>query len=1190
MKKRCFSSFLQKWDVGRKILLTMKLTCVLTVFFTISAMGVGIGQTVNLKLKDVTLREAFKALKQQTGMYFVYNEEELSKDLKLSVELENTSLEEALRQILKGLPYSFERVGKMVVVKPVKEVVDQTQQQKKKKVTGKVTDIEGTPLPGVTVMIEGAVSGTATDVKGEYSLELEDKHGRKLVYSFIGMVKVTKVWNGEERIDVQMKEDVHDIEEVVVTGYQTLNRRESASAVSVVKTDDIYMAGAASIDQMLQGQVPGLMVMNTSGEPSATPKIRIRGTSTINGNKAPVWVVDGVILEQNVPITASELNSEDAEYLIGNAISGISPQDIESITVLKDASATAIYGVKAANGVIVLTTKKGRAGKPTVSYYGEVVVNERPSYRNFDRMNSAERMQLSKEIFEQGLSYNSNISLDPADSYEGLLNELINRRMSQEEFALRSKEMANRNTDWFDVLFRNAVTHSHNLSIDGGSEGAKYYFSAGYNNNQGGAKGSVSERFTSVARVDASVGKYVNFTAKIDFSTTKNEGYSVVNPFSYAYNTSRTVQPYDEDGDYHFYKKDSKYKYNVLNELAETGKESKANDFNALLNLNVKLYDGLSYQGTFSYHNSSTNQRDWKTEESASVASIRTYDYKQYDENDDEYWKSPLPYGGVLEQANTLKTGYTVRNGLSFVKILGDVHDMNIIVGSELRGTKYEGVRSTGYGWTPTYGERFMPVQTESFLGSYVSRLYPTNTNSVSRVASFYGSATYTYNNRYVMNFNIRSDGANKFGSNPKYRWLPTWSIAGKWLLTNEAFMSRFAQNGHYVSVRGSYGIQGNIHDDATPNLILEVGDRNTISNLDQSTIYRLPNPDLRWEKTTSWNVAVDFSFWDDRLSGSLDVYKKHTEDLIMDKIVATSNGKSRLYMNAGEMDNQGIEGNLSVQIIRKKNLNWKFNVNFGRNTSEVTLANDDFYSDMEVITKMLDGNLAIKGEKLGSMYSFRYGGLSSENGYPLFYGKDGKLWHKGDPKRMELVRSGSIYPDLSGGFDTQLTFNKRLSLSLGFTYNLGGVKRLPRVYADKGNALNPVANVSTNWKNRWRKPGDEKYTDIPTLYNDRVASDFDRNVSAEDRGAVEDCTYFYDLSDLRVVKADFLRLRTVGLSYIVPENLLKMTGISSMAIRFQASNLFVWAHKDWKGLDPETPEANIPILPSYSLGINVSF
>ena len=1188
MKKRRNSTQSSPENVGGKIYLAMRLTLLLTMFFSFTAVARVSSQSVTLKLENASLRETIKELKNQTGVYFVFNEEEIaSLNVKLSMVLTNEPFEKALDRIFKGLPFTYEYSEGVVILKPTPQKKDDV---KLKLIKGKVVDTDGMPLPGVSVVVEGTTRGVASDVNGLFQMMIENKVGQKLLFSFVGMEQKVITWQGQDSLNVVMKYAAVDVEEVIVTGYQTLNRRESASAVSVVKTDDIYMAGAASIDQMLQGQVPGLMVMNTSGEPSATPKIRIRGTSTINGNKAPVWVVDGVILEQNVPITASELNSEDAEYLIGNAISGISPQDIESITVLKDASATAIYGVKAANGVIVLTTKKGRAGRPTVSYHGEVVVNERPSYRKFDRMNSVERMQLSKDIFEQGLSYNSNISLDPADSYEGLLNELNNRRMSKEEFALRSTEMANRNTDWFDVLFRNAVTHSHNLSIGGGSEGAKYYFSAGYNNNQGGAKGSVSERFTSVARVDAVVGKYINFMAKIDFSTTKNEGYSVVNPFSYAYNTSRTVRPYDEDGDYHFYKKDSKYLYNVLNELAETGKESKANDFNALLNLNVKLYDGLSYQGTFSYHNSSTNQRDWQTEESASVASIRGYDYKQYDENDDEYWKSALPYGGVLDQSNTLKTGYTVRNALSFIKVLGKVHDMNIMVGSELRGTKYEGVRSTGYGWTPTYGERFMPVQTDSFLGSYISNMYPINTNSISRIASFFGTATYTYGNRYVINFNIRSDGANKFGSNPKYRWLPTWSIAGKWLLANEGFMSRFIQNGHNISVRGSYGIQGNIHDDATPNLILEVGDRNSISNLDQSTIYRLPNPDLRWEKTTSWNIAVDFSLWDHRLTGSLDVYKKHTEDLIMEKTVATSNGKSRLYMNAGEMDNQGIEGNLSVQIIRRKNLNWKFNVNFGRNTSEVTLANDDLYSDLEVVTKMLEGNLAIKGEKLGSMYSFRYGGLSGENGYPLFYGKDGKLWHEADPKRMELVRSGSIYPDLSGGFDTQLTFKKRLSLSLGFSYNLGGVKRLPRVYADKGSALNPVANVSTNWNKRWRKPGDELYTDIPVLYNKRVASDFDRNVSAEELSTVEDCTYFYDLSDLRVAKADFLRLRSVGLSYIMPENLLRMAGISSMMIRFQASNLFVWAHKDWKGLDPETPEANIPILPSYSLGINVSF
>ncbi len=1188
MEKKVFSKRCRRRRPG----LAMRLTAVLTVVLTFSALGAGMGQTLRLKLKNATLREAFREVKEQAGVYFVYNEEELSREWRVSVEAEGMTVKEAVARILRGAPYDFECVGEMVVVKPSKAVGDEEEEKKMKTLRGRVTDAGGEPLAGVTVVLEGSTYGSATDGAGEYSLVLEEGREVRLVFSFVGMEKVVRTWKGEERMDVAMKEDVRDMDEVIVTGYQTLNRRESASAVTVVKTDDVYVAGAPSIDQMLQGQIPGLMVMNTSGEPSATPKIRIRGTSTINGNKAPVWVVDGVILEQDVPITASDLNSEDAEYLVGNAISGISPQDIESITVLKDASATAIYGVKAANGVIVLTTKKGKAGRPRVSYHGEVLVNQRPSYRNFDRMNSAERMQLSKDIFEAGLRYDSNISLSPDDSYEGLLNELLNRRMSKEEFGRRAMEMAERNTDWFDVLFRNAVTHTHNVSVQGGDERAKYYVSAGYNNNQGAAKGSLSERFTSLARVDVALNDWVRFMTKIDFSTTKNEGYSGVNPFSYAYNTSRTLAPYEADGSFHMYTKGSKYLYNVLNELAETGKENKSNDFNALLDLNVKLWDGLSYQGTFSYHNSSNTMRDWKTEESTAVAQIRGYNYRQYDENTDDYWKSPLPYGGVLTQGYTQKTGYTVRNTLNYVKMFG-LHDVNVMAGLEVRGTKYTGVSITGYGWTPTFGERFMPVWTDAFAKDKGRSMIPSNTNSVSRVASFFGTAAYTYDNRYVVNFNIRSDGANKFGSNPKYRWLPTWSVAGKWMMTQEHFLEDFAEKGHFIAFRGSYGIQGNIHDDATPHLILEVGNRHDVSNLEQSTIYRLPNPDLRWEKTYSWNVAADFSFWDGRLSGSFDVYKKRIEDLIMDKTVASSNGKSRLYMNGGEMTNQGFEGNLSVQIIRNKNWNWNFNVNFGRNTSEVTLANEEMYSDMEIINEMLSGNLVVVGEKLGTMYSYRYGGLSGENGYPLFYGKDGQLWHRGDPRRMELVKSGSIFPDLSGGFDTQLTFRKRLSLSLGFSYNLGGVVRLPKVYADKYRALTPTENVSTNWNRRWRKPGDEQFTDIPVLYNNNFASELPKNVGTFDTNetlSLEESSYFYDLSDYRVTKGNFLRLRMIGLSYAVPEKGLKRLGISSMMLRFQATNLHVWANKDWQGLDPETSGANIPLLPSYSLGVNVTF
>lgn len=1196
MKKKRISEFLQRMSVGRRILLGMRLTVVLTILFSMNVFAGALSQTVSLKMENATLREAFKALKQQTGVYFVFNEEEVARDVKLSVDLNNASLENAMKQILAGLPYSFECLDGMVVIKPLADVPQQ-KDVKVKVLKGKVTDIQGEPLPGVSVVMEGALRGCATNADGEYMLVIENKPGIKIVYSFVGMTTETRSWDGQERIDVKLHEANLSMDEVVVTGYQTISRRESASAISSVKAEDIFIAGAPSIDQMLQGKIPGLMVMNTSGEPSATPKIRIRGNSTINGNKAPVWVVDGVILEQDVPFTASDLNSEDAEYLIGNAISGLRPQDIETITVLKDASATAIYGVKAANGVIVITTKKGTIGKPTVSYHGDVMVNQRPSYRNFDLMNSNERMQLSKEIFEDGLRYYSSVNLDPSDSYEGLLNELVNRRITRTEFADMAMEMAKRNTDWFDVLFRNSVTHSHSLGVNGGTEKARYYFSAGYNKNEGAAKGSSSERFTSLAKVNVEMNKWISFMTKLEYSTTKNEGYSSVNPFSYAYGTSRTVSPYNEDGSHHTYVRNGKFHYNVLKELENTGKDSKVNDFNALLDLKVNLVKGLNYQGTFSFHNSNTNQRDWQTEESYATALIRNYEYKLYDETVEDYWKSPLPYGGILKQGDITKNGYTVRNALNYLKVFNGIHDINLYVGSELRGNKYKGVSVTGYGWTPEFGERFIPVNTTNFLENYAQagKLNPVNTNSVSRVASFFGTASYSYDNRYVFNFNIRSDGANKFGSNPKYRWLPTWSLAGKWSITNENFLSNFAANGNYIGIRGSYGVQGNIHDDATPNLIIKIEDRNQVSNLDKSTIYRLPNPDLRWEKTTSWNVALDFTLLKGRLKGGVDFYKKHTEDLIMDKTVATSNGRRRLYINAGKMDNTGVEGFLNIELIKNKLFDWRFNVNFGRNVNEVTLANEDYYNDLEEIQMMLQGNLAVEGEKVGSMYSYHFGGLSNINGYPLFYGKDGKLYHGGDPTRMELVRNGSIFPDLAGGFDTQFTFKRRLSIGLGFTYSIGGVKRLPSVYDDKNRVIDPMANVSTNLKNRWRKSGDEKRTNIPALYSSDLAGNFNhQGLMNVPQGlnlmTSKECTYFYDLSNERVAKADYLRLRLISLSYMIPEKHLSKAGISSMALRFQATNLHVWANKKWQGLDPETPEANIPLLPSYSFSIDVSF
>lgn len=1191
MTKKRISEFLQRLSVGRKALLGMRLATVLTILFSVNVFAGVLSQTIDLKLENATLREAFKAVRQQTGVYFVFNEEEVDDGVRLNMEVNDASLKDAMQKILYGLPYSFECLENMVVIKPV---VQEQKATKVKMVKGKVTAPNGEPLPGVSVVVEGATRGCATNVQGEYILVVGNTHGIKILYSFVGMHTETRVWNGQEKIDVKMYEVNQNIDEVVVTGYQVLNRRESASAVSVVKAEDIMIAGAPTIDQMLQGQIPGLMVMNTSGEPSATPKIRIRGNATINGNKAPVWVVDGVILEQAVPFTASDLNSEDAEYLIGNAISGLSPQDIESITVLKDASATAIYGVKAANGVIVITTKKGKTGAPRIQYNVDLVFNQRPSYRHFDRMNSAERMQLSKDIIEAGLDYPR---VPSGDSYEGLLENLYAKKITQKQFEEQVMVLQERNTDWFEELFRNTVTHTHNLSVSGGAEKARYYFSAGYNKNPGTAKGSSSERFTSTAKVDIQVNKVVDFSTKFTYNTTTNKGfYASVDPFNYAYQRSRTLPAYDEDGSYHLYDKGRGIYYNILKELDNTGQEGKVSDFTGLLALNLKLFGGLSYSGTFSYQNSSSTQRNWATEESYEISVLRGYEYHQYDETTEQYKKSALPYGGMLAQSYTNRTNYTVRNTLNYIKVLSDVHDINFMAGLEIRGNKYTGVRTTGYGWNPDFGEKFMPVYTDKFLSDYAKggRLNPVNTNTSTRVASFFGTLSYTYDNRYVLNANIRSDGANKFGSNPKYRWLPTWSVAGKWIISNEEFLKSTTHWLNHFSIRGSYGIQGNIHEDASPYLIVSYGGRDSYSDLDYSTIYRLPNPDLRWEKTKSWNAAADFTLFNGRLKGSVDVYSKHTSDLIMSKSVSTSNGRSYLYMNAGKMRNYGVEGFLNIGVIESKLFDWRIGMNFGRNVNETILANGDTYENTEEVDMMLRGELAVEGAPIGSMYSFRFAGLSRENGYPLFYGKDGKQYHEGEPQLMELVNSGSIFPKLSGGFDTQLTFKNSLSLSLGFTYNLGGVKRLPDVYEDNDAAFDPLTNVSTKLQNRWRKPGDEENTTIPVLWNSNYANEFYRMGLSATRPGVINNTYggtrLYNYSDERVVKSNYLRLRSLALSYMVPSKIVFKYGIASMMLRFQATNLFVLASKKWEGLDPETPNAKSPIIPTYSFTLNVSF
>ena len=550
----------------------------------------------------------------------------------------------------------------------------QVMAQKVRVVTGHVYDPGKEALVGVTVAVKGSTSGGAiTDENGRYMILVPNENGTVIVFSSIGFEKKEVAVGDKKVIDVTMTEKSAYLDEVVVTGYQNVNRRELASAVSQIEMDEIKLSDKFSIDQMLAGQVAGMSVTTTGGGPSATPKIRIRGTSSLYGNTAPLWVLDGIILDDNSVNWDASGNldplAEDAQYLVGNAIAGVNPNDIESITVLKDASATAIYGVQAANGVIVVTTKKGRNGPAQVTYNGSVSINQRENYRRLYLMDAGERVQLSKDLLDSRLSYTRK---DFNLGYEMLKAQYDAKKLTRSQFDAAVTEMIDRNTDWFDLLFRNAVTQNHTLSLSGGNESTTYYSSVGASISQGTAREEVSKRYTATLKVNSWISPKVYIGFQLNGSITDNQGYhSSFNPDSYARETARTIPAYNADGSLFFYRPyesfstsnmaNQTYAFNALHESQTTGNYADLASLTGLMNFVWKIYDGLRYEMTGSYVYNATKTTTWAQEDSYYVNQLRGYVFDELEFGSSFWNESVIPQGGVLSKSEATKTTLDIR-------------------------------------------------------------------------------------------------------------------------------------------------------------------------------------------------------------------------------------------------------------------------------------------------------------------------------------------------------------------------------------------------------------------------------------------------------------------------------------------------------------------------------------------------
>ena len=1181
----------------KKWFLVMRLICVFTLFLLLKVSGNGFSQKkINLDLERVSMLEIIQELRQQTGYKFFFNHNELKKVKDVSAKFVDEDLERVLDAVLGKVNLSYRIEQGVIIIVPgeVKEG------EKEVRIVGSVTDERKHPLPGVTVIVKGLTLGTSTDVKGRFALTLPKMQNVSLLFSFIGMETQEVKYAGKDTINVVMKEDVKTLEDVVVTGYMNLDKSKYVGAINKVYAKDIMVPGESTIDQMLQGVIPGMSVRITSGMVGATPKIRIRGTSTLLGSQEPVWVVDGVIQRDPLPLTETDAAlSSDIDNLrdiAANAISWLNPSDIESLTVLKDASATAIYGSKAANGVIVINTKKARSGSASLSYSGSFTIGQRPRYGLYDQMNSRELMQFSREMYEDRVRYPSAVL---PIGFAGLVQKLTNKEITHEQLVEEYNKMANMNTDWFDVLFRNSFNHKHNLSISGGSEKISSRASIGISEEKGEARGNEGKTFTGSSNTVLQLFPNLRISLNLNGSFREVFGFAYgVSPFTYAYNTARTIPLYDEDGMLYYHEMwgasstaisgKSWYGYNILNEIDNTGNENRTKMVSSSLDLSWNILPCLEYQGLVSYSVSSSEVKSYATEYSNYITSLRGYEIGEVAANSKEEGMTKLPFGGLLLTENATTNTWSFRNSLVFSKIFKEKHSVTLQVGVELSSNTSTGARNTRYGYLRYRGEAFASIPA-TYTTTYnanpqvnplveMMRTASSVTNRENNYLSEFLTAVYSFDNRYVVNFNARMDASNRFGQDKNKKFEPTWSIGAKWRVGSEPFTRNWNWM-ESLDISGSYGYQGNSVEEVSPYLIASDGGLSSYYNQYTLNIKYLPYEKLGWEKTKSWNAGVDLSFLKGRMNVVFNAYGKKSE-VIASRQVPGENGMLNSRIFGTEMDNNGYELTVNFIPVRTEDWTWSFSVNTGKVNNEIS--NNERVNTLE---DFLNGTAIINGKAYNSFYSFRYKELSQENGEPLFYDMD---IEPTDDFTKFLVRSGNFDSDFTGGFNTQVRY-RRLSLTMQFAMQFGGQDRLPELYTGTLKGVpGPQENVSRQLKNRWRKPGDQ--TDIPAVPNYNSASTFGY-VSLPVLSGTRSMTPYdmYAQSDLRVADTDLIRCRQIALTYSVSESILKALHLKYASVSWSMSNPFMIAFdKAWKGLDPETK--NWPARRTTSLSLSVTF
>ena len=1091
-------------------------------------------------------------------------------------------------------------------------------------VSGMVFDKTGEPLVGANVRVTlGRKVWTAqTDSKGAYRVKLPtgtSTAGLSISASYLGMKRQTK--SGRSNLahyDFMLDDHSQSLGEAVVTGYGTISTREKTSAITSLKMEEILMPGMTSLEQALEGRVPDMVFMQNSGEVGATARMRIRGTSTLIGNREPLWVLDGIPLSDPVDVTNEQLNDPDYINYIGNAISGINPQDIERVDVLKDAAATALYGTRAANGVIVVTTKKGEPGPPRITYNSQLKYTARPRYSDRDiyLMNSQERVQFGQELMNLHYTFPNHMTMV---GYEGAYHRFVTGQTDYNGFLTEVQRAETVNTDWFKLLTHDTFNHNHTVALSGGSETARYYASLGYNREEGVQLHHNNDRYTASLNMQTRIAKVIQANIRLNANVQKKTQLpGEIDLLGYAYGTTRALPAFNNDGSYFFYQRHAynvgtdkneqyKYAYNILNEIENAEKLYSSNGIMAALDLTYRFKTLLDLTLTTSYQRTHSDNSTWFGEKSNYAAQLRNAEYGQAPIPSD-YGLSDMPYGGVYNTGTNVNENFTLRAQANFRHALGEKkqHLLSASLGYEMNVSNTDGFSENTRGFFKSRGLKYVNMTAEEMnrfpkYASWVAHNHPTLRADKTHRLSGYAIFSYSYGSLFSLSANTRFDASNKFGSRSNEKFLPVWSASG--MLNLKSLLLRQYDAVSDLRLRTSFGKTGNMVDNQTPNLLLRQESLDTYYGENVAKVDALPNPYLRWEQTDQWNVGVDASLFDYRLTVGVDAYYKHTKDAFDNTLVSPFNGVENYVMNGSDITNSGFSINLSAYLLKTRDWSWLVSANYSVVYNSINTKTANKYK----IEKYLNGTAIMDGKSIGTFYSYNFIGLDPQNGLPLFDDyRDRQHLLEGQPldRIMERVGvvSGSREPNFAGSFYSTLRY-QQWSLSASFNYALGNKIRKFALYKDVLDGVSSENNVRKEFTQRWRKPGDERHTQLPSLISpsDPAFGENRYHWSAATPAATQGFEAFadnywmmYDNSNARVVSGSYLRLSNLALRYQFSRKQLKGLPFSNLAFDAAMSNVFTLKSSALEGQDPTQSgfslQTSLSLRPSFTFGLRVSF